>query len=282
MTASVQSLQEGQNQTLQNVRQLQDTEKGLYKKLEAAIAANVSSDEQQQIIDQINKVKELRVSQFGTLNNMADSLKKNVSSTLNNFIDEMGDSIVVVQNELDKSGRRLNKVEEIKNNKLRMAEINTYYGKQYKEGANTLKTILYFCVPLILLFILKKNEVLPEIILNMLITILLVVGGIIVLKKLVTNTFLRDNMNYDEINQLIGSKQNGPTVLEYDIDQLKGVNLMDDINSDATYLAAKLGFACIGSSCCSKGMTFDEDEKKCVIVKPFNAGVNAEYQKVPQ
>lgn len=283
MSATIQTLQEGQNQTIQNVKQLQDTENGLYKQLEAAIAANSDSATQDQIIAQINKVKDMRVSQFNTLNNMSDTLKKNVSGTLNKFIDEMSDSVIVVQNQLNKSDERLNKIEEIKNNKLRMAEINTYYGKQYKENANTMKTIMYFCIPIIILLILKKKELLPEAILNTLITILVVVGAIIILKKLVTNTFMRGNMNYDDINQLISTTNpNVETVIQYDMNELKGSDIMDDLSSDASYLATKLGFACIGSSCCSKGMIFDEKEKKCVEVKPFNAGVNAEYQQVTQ
>jgi len=279
---SAQTLQEGQIQSLQNVKQLQDVEKGLYKQLEAAVAANSDSATQQQIIAQIDKIKEMRESQFAKTTTMYNSLKQNVSSTLNNFIDEMSDSIVIVQDELDKSKIRIDKVEEIKNNKQRMAEINTYYSKQYKEDANTLKTFMYFCVPIIVLLVLKKNEVLPEIILNMLITIISVVGGFVIIRKLVINTFLRDNMDYDEVNQILVPDQVGPTVLEYDEQQLKNVNVIDDINSDANYLASKLGFACIGSSCCSTGMTFDSDQKKCVLVKPFNSGVNAQFQQVPQ
>jgi hypothetical protein len=283
MSASINSLQEGQNQTIQNVKTLQDTENGLYKQLEAAIAANSDTATQDQIIAQINKIKDMRVSQFSSLNNMSDELKKNVSGTLNKFIDEMSDSVVVVQNELNKSDERLNKIEELKNNKLRMAEINTYYGKQYRENAKTMKTIIYVCVPIIILLILKKKQLLPEAILNTLITLILIIGGVIILKKVVTNTFMRDNMNYDEINQLIAtSTPDSETVIQYDMRELKGTNILNDIDADAGYLASKLGFACIGSSCCSDGMMFDKTEKKCVEIKPFNAGVNAEYQGVTQ
>ena len=39
MSASINSLQEGQNQTIQNVKTLQDTENGLYKQLGAMDAS---------------------------------------------------------------------------------------------------------------------------------------------------------------------------------------------------------------------------------------------------
>ena len=269
-----------QGQT-QNDDQLKDAEQGLYRQLEAAIAANSGAETQQQIIAQINKIKEARISKFSTMTSMFDALKNNVSKTLNNFIDEMSDSIHVVQGELDKSKSRLDKVEEIKNNKQRMAEINTYYGKQYKENTSTMKTIMYFSLPIVVLLILRKNGVLPENVLNTLITLILIVGGFVIIRKIFINTFMRDNMNYDEINQLINSDQMGPTVIQYDLNQLEGNNLEADIRSDASYLAAKLGFACIGSSCCSNGMIFDDAEKKCVV-KAFNANVNSEYQKVHQ
>lgn len=283
MSASIQTLQEGQNQTIQNVKTLQNTENSLYKQLEAAIASNSDQATQEQIIAQINKIKEMRVSQFSSLNSMSDSLKKNVSGTLNKFIDEMSDSVVVVQDQLNKSDERLNKIEELKNNKLRMAEINTYYSKQYRENTKTMKTIMYFCIPLIILLILKKKQLLPEALLNTFITLLLVVGGVVIVRKVVMNTFMRDNMNYDEINQLISNNNpSGDTVIQYDEKQLEGTRIMNDIESDAGYLASKLGFACVGSSCCSAGMIFDDKEKKCVSIQPFNADVNAEYQAVSQ
>jgi hypothetical protein len=253
----------------------------LYKKLEASIAANEDSASQEKILAQIKQIKDSQVSQFNSINTMSDSLKKNVSGTLNKFIDEMSSSVNVVQSELDKSKDRLSKIEELKNNKLRMAEINTYYGKQYRENTNTMKTILYVCIPLIILMILKKKELLPAVILNSFITIIVVVGGIIILKKLITNTFLRDNMNYDEIHQLFNVPPgSGPSVIQYDEQQLMGTNIVEDAETDADYLASKLGFGCIGSSCCSPGMSYDETEKKCTIVEPFNNMLSNSYYSV--
>ena len=243
----------------------------LYKKLEASIAANEDSASQEKILAQIKTIKDSQVSQFNSLNTMSNTLKKNVSGTLNKFIDEMSSSVNVVQSELDKSKQRLSKVEELKNNNIRMAEINTYYGKQYRENANTMKTIMYVCIPLIILIILKKKELLPAVILNSFITIIVVIGGIIILRKLITNSFLRDNMNYDEVHPLFNvSTLPGPSVIQYDEAQLRGLNIVGDAETDADALASKLGFACIGSSCCSPGMIFDETEKKCTIVEPFN------------
>lgn len=253
----------------------------LYKKLEASIAANEDSASQEKILAQIKQIKDSQVSNFNSLNTMSNSLKKNVSGTLNKFIDEMSSSVNVVQSELDKSKDRLSKIEELKNNKLRMAEINTYYGKQYRENTNTMKTILYVCIPLIILIILKKKELLPAVILNSFITIIVVVGGIIILKKIITNSYLRDNMNYDEIRPLFTTQTlPGPTVIQYDKAQLMGLNIVDDAKSDADYLASKLGFACIGSSCCSPGMSYDETEKKCTVVEPFNNGGGQTFSPV--
>ena len=264
-----------------NDDQLQATEQVLYQQLEAAVAANSDAATQQQIIAQINQLEDAREAKFSTMESMFDALKNNVSATLNSFIDEMGDSIHVVQGELDKTKIRMNKVEEIKNNKQRMAEINTYYSKQYKEDASTMKTLMYFCLPIVLLLVLKKNGILPENVLNTLITLIVIVGGFVIIKIIFINTFMRDNMNYDEINQLVNFAQVGPTVVEYDIAQLQKSNISEDAITDASYLASKLGFACIGSSCCSSGMIFDDTQGKCVV-QAFNSNVNSEYQGVSQ
>jgi hypothetical protein len=146
-----------------------------------------------------------------------------------------------------------------------------------------MKTIIYFCLPLIVLLVLKKQEIIPNIIINTFITIIAVVGLVIVGKRILTNTFMRDNMNYDELIPINSSgNQMGQTVVQYDINALKGTEIEDDLKSDVAHLASKLGFACIGSSCCSSGMIFDDTEKKCVAVQAFNANVNAEYQAVSQ
>jgi hypothetical protein len=54
------------------------------------------------------------------------------------------------------------------------------------------------------------------------------------LKKLITNTFLRDNMNYDEIHQLFNVPPgSGPSVIQYDEQQLMGTNIVEDAETDA-------------------------------------------------
>ena len=62
--------------------------------------------------------------------------------------------------------------------------------------------------------------------------------------------------------------------------QLMGTNIVEDAETDADYLASKLGFGCIGSSCCSPGMSYDETEKKCTIVEPFNNMLSNSYYSV--
>jgi hypothetical protein len=260
------SLQEGQTKSAQDIQSLKNTEQALYKQLEAAVAANSSSATQEQIMNQITKVNALRMTQLKSLGTMSDSLKKNISGTLTTYTAEMSDSVNVIEDEMKKSKERLNKINELKNNKLRMAEINTYYGKQYKDNANTIKIILYTCIPIILLIILQKKELVPAILINALIVIILAIGSIIVIKRVVVNTFLRDNMNYDELKSL-NVPNAGPSVYQYDMNEYNKLNPASAVSAlvdDSSYLASNLGFSCVGAACCSIGTTFDATQHKCI------------------
>lgn len=275
--SSMSSLQEGQTKSAQDIQSLKDTEQALYKQLEAAVAANSSSATQEQIMNQITTVNALRMTQLKSLGTMSDSLKKNLSGTLTTYTAEMSNSVNVIEDEMKKSKKRLNKINELKNNKLRMAEINTYYGKQYKDNAKTIKIILYTCIPIILLIILRKKELVPAILINALIVIILAIGSIIVIKRVVVNTFLRDNMNYDELKSL-NVPNAGPSVYQYDMNEFNKLNPASAVSAlvdDSSYLASNLGFSCVGAACCSIGTTFDATQHKCTSGAGAGAGAGA-------
>jgi hypothetical protein len=71
-------------------------------------------------------------------------------------------SIDVIENELNDSKRRLNLLQAEKNNKIRLVGINTYYGKQYNAHKQIMKTIVFVCLPVLILTILTNKGILPS------------------------------------------------------------------------------------------------------------------------
>ena len=82
-------------------------------------------------------------------------------------------------------------------NKLRMAEINNYYSAKYDTQSKVMKTIVYFCVPILILGILTKKEFIPQNIALMIISILIGVAVIMVGLQVI-DIMRRDNMNFEE------------------------------------------------------------------------------------
>jgi hypothetical protein len=258
--------QEGETQALYNIQQLQEMEKELYKKLEANAASNASPEEQSIIIKKINELSQLRISLFKTLGNVYDSLQSSVANSRVNLVDQLT-AVGVVEGELNNAKTQLNELETIKNNKMRMVEINTYYGKRYKAHTQIIKKLILICVPLLILAILKKKELIPSIIPEMFIYgvsgLILLVGGYSILMNII-DVYSRDNMDFDEYSWNFNPDSVKPSVYEYDKAQLLGSSMPQDIMSEAQTLALGLGVGCVGANCCSDGMTYDEDNKKCI------------------
>lgn len=258
--------QEGETQALYNIQQLQEMEKELYKKLEANAANNASPEDQSMIIKKINELSQLRISLFKTLGNIYDSIQSSVANSRVNLVDQLT-AVGVVEGELNNAKTQLNELETVKNNKMRMVEINTYYGKRYKAHTQIIKKLILISVPLLILAILKKKDLIPAIIPEMFIYgvsgLIILVGGYSILMNII-DVNSRDNMDFDEYSWSFNPESVKPSVYEYDKAQLLGSTLPQDIMSEAQTLALGLGVGCVGANCCSEGMTYDEDNKKCI------------------
>lgn len=243
--------------TLQSIDELQNLEKQLYTNLEAlASSSNPNVTEQSKIIDQINNLSNTRVNMFNSLSDLYETSQSEVSKSRK----ELMDKIVVakvMENQLNNMKAIMNETQEIKNNKLRMVEINTYYGKRYQAHADLMKLIIKICIVLFILIIINKRQLLPSSIINPL--MLLVVGlGLFFVIKQVWDLSIRDNMNYDKYDYPAMDK--------------------DEISKRASYDYNKVftGFGTLDSwSICGEGTIFNHDKNQC-LVKPVASSTSVE------
>jgi len=236
------NLQERNQQVLDNISQLQTQEKELYTSLDDP---NLTSEQKQQIINKINEISTIRLNLYSGIQDMYSYYQQNVSSSRSTLGQEMT-AIDIIENELNESKKRLNLIQDQKYNKLRLVEINTYYGKRYNAHTNLMKTIVFTCIPLIILAILANKGILPSQLYRVLSAIVIIIAVIILGRQIIDLTN-RDNMNWDEYNWYF-NPNDAPT----------------GDGSQATDPWALPTATCIGSACCYDGSTYDDIKNICV------------------
>jgi len=250
-----------QEVTLMNIQQLQNMEKKLYKKLEA-VAANDPSNvgEQDQIIQKINELSQMRMTMFSQLEDMYMSLQGRVAQSRVDLVDQMTVT-GVVEGQLNAAKASLNQLTNNKNQRMRMVEINTYYSQKYRAQTDLVKTILMFAIPCLILAILVKKSLVPKNIGNAVMAIIIAIGIIVVFRQY-WDISSRSNMAFDEYTWNWDPAANSPTVLEYDIDQISGAK--STIEDEANSFAKEMGLGCVGQNCCADGTKWDSDQMKCI------------------
>lgn len=254
------SLQERNEQVLNNISQLQTQEKKLYASLDNV---SLSSEQKSQIIKRINEISQMRMNLYAGLKDMHSFFQQNVSSSKST----LGQSIAAVnilENELNQSKIRMNLIEDQKQNKLRLVEINTYFGKRYNAHSKLMKTIVLICIPVIILAILANKGILPSNIYKLLVVIILVIGGLLIGLQVI-DIANRDEMNWDEYNWYF-DRENAPS------DSNSGES---DSASDPWETPT---VTCIGSACCYDGSTYDSEKNICVP----NAVYNQEHKETEE
>jgi hypothetical protein len=241
--------------TIKNIKDLQDLEKSLYSQLEntASSPSPPSLQEQEKAIQRINELSNMRATLFGNLQDTYSMNQYQVAQTRNDLVDELT-SVKVIEGELNNSKKQMNALKQEKINKLRMVEINTYYGKRYESHANIMKIIILACIPIIILSVLTKKNIISNNISNVLMAIVVVIF-ILVMWYRIGDILFRDNMDYDQY--------------KFPFDP-QNVDLDNSGTDNVVYLpdALDLGIECVGDSCCKgDNMVYDNASNICVVQK---------------
>jgi len=257
------NIQSQNEEMINDITDLQNIEKDLYKKLQQNSANKPVSQEQavelktiaNGIIKQINDVSDMRMNLYRNLQKNYTFYQNNVAGARETII-EQTTAINIVNDELEKSKDKLVKLQDDKNAKLRSIEINTYYGKQYDDYTELMKLIIYMCVPIIILTILEKRGIIPNNIYSWLFIFIMVVGIYFIGWKIL-NIVNKSKFDYDVYDWFFNF--NNATVTNGDLSaglSIKGPNPFDPY--------------CINGSCCSFGTVFDSSLGVCKVDKATN------------
>jgi hypothetical protein len=236
--------QQTNEQILNDIQTLQTMEQQLFSNLENN--PNLTTQQQQQLVEKMNQLSNMRINLYQTLSGV-NNYYQNALNSSQGTLKEQTAAIYIVENELNTAKRRLEALDMEKINKVRLVEINNYYGDKYVEHGNLMKIIIFTLIPVIILAIINKSGILPDTIYYILVIIVAAIGGYFFWMRF-GSIITRDNMNYQEYDWYF-DPSTAPTG-----------------SSSSTDPWASLGSlgTCIGQDCCSAGQLYDETLDQCV------------------
>ena len=234
------------SQILNDIQSLQNLEQQLFSSLESN--ASLTTTQQQEIINKINDLSKMRINLYQTINGM-NSYFQSALYNSRGTLDQQAAAIQIVENELNKSKRRLKTLEDTKNNKIRLVEINEYYGDKYAEHSQLMKIIIYTLIPMIVLTGIFNMGFLPSVIYYGLIVIISIIAGIFFWFRL-WSIWSRDRMNYQAYDWKFNPNS---------------VSAASGSASDPWLSSLGSVGTCVGNACCTTGMIYDENLDQCVI-----------------
>jgi hypothetical protein len=251
---AVPGIQQNNEQILNDIQSLQQMERQLFTSLETT--PHMSAEQQQKIVEKMNELSNMRINLYKTLSGVNNYFDQALQSSIGSLREQVV-AVGIVENELNKSKQNLQRLEEERNNKIRMVEINSYFGDKYSEHAQLMKVVIYTLIPVIILVLLHRTEVLPSFLYNSLLVVVAAIGGYYFWERY-SSIIMRDNMNYQEYT--------------WYFDPSKAVGERDSTVTGDPWASADIGI-CVGDSCCSDGMTYDTNLNQCV--SPCTGGPSA-------
>jgi hypothetical protein len=139
-------------------------------------------------------------------------------------------------------------------NKRRMAQINTYYTRNYEANTEVMKNIIFVTIALIVLAVLRNKELIPASIATLGVIFVLTLGGIVVGTQ-VFDIIRRNDHDFDKYDW------------NFNEDELNRKQLLQQNSDPANLSEMGMGMApCYGPGCCNIGTKWNESDKKCVPV----------------
>lgn len=246
-------------QTMNNIKNLQNLEKQLYINLQNE-SKNNNKDRQSAIIKQINDISQTRINMFEHLKSVYQLLDDNFESDRNNLANQLT-TLSVVEKNLNNSKKQLNKLENNNAKTLRMTEIDDFFSRKYNAYTKLLQFLIILMIPIIIIILLKRNQTISKQITNILLAIIIIIGLFYIGGSLL-DLSRRNNMIFQEYDFPLNiSESNQKGVIDYDLEQLGF--LKDKAKGEFDNLGNTLSGECVGAECCTKDMVFNTKKSIC-------------------
>lgn len=243
-TTQLEKMSEINEQNLRNIKTLELQEQDLFAELNRM---DTTTERKRQLVDRINELSQIRKNLYDNSRDLYSYYNTNVSAARSTLSQEIS-TIDILEGELNEAKRRFNAIQDQKNDKLRLVQINTYYGKRYNAQTDIMRTIVYACVIIFVLLLLRnKVGILPDRVFILLAGLIVTIAIVRVVYRII-DISNRDNMNFDEYNWKFDPKQ-------------APMNINRDPSAKVPWT---YGITCIGSQCCDSNSEFNVEKNICI------------------
>jgi hypothetical protein len=143
-------------------------------------------------------------------------------------------------------------LKEDNSNKRRMAQVNTYYTRNYEANIDVMKNIIFLSVALILLAVLRNKDLLPSSISTLGVIFVLTLGGIVIGQQ-AYDIIRRNDHDFDKYDW------------NFNEEEMNKKHITQQSDDPANLSEMGMGMApCFGPGCCHVGTKWNESAKKCV------------------
>ena len=161
-------------------------------------------------------------------------------------------AIEFIRKEKERAAKNADSLSQDNLNKRRMAQINTYYTRNYEANTEVMKNIIFLSVALIALAVLRKKELIPDSISTLGVIFVLTLGGIVIGQQ-AYDIIRRNDHDFDKYDWNFN---------EEEMNKKHITQLSDD---PANLSEMGMGMApCFGPGCCHVGTKWNESAKKCI------------------
>ncbi len=243
MSSSANQVETTQEKIIQSIEDLKRMEQELYSQLETSGSNEDDIEKQQNIIQRIENISEIRRDLLNSLTDRYTDIQDNVISSRNDLVQQTA-MVGIVQDELDKATANVETINAEKSNKLRMVELNSYERERYRSYMEIMKIVCISAFIILIFIILGRKNIIPGSMLSLLIGAAFAIAFIMIVIKYL-DIIKRDNLYF------------GKYKFPFDASKFKDSDTGGDVK-----LAG--GTACMNEDCCTAGQTYDPAIAKCV------------------
>lgn len=184
-----------------------------------APAQTIDYGKQGRIMDQIDQLTQMRMNMFKQIQSQFGGDQNDLTGTQKSLASQLA-LAKVAEGQLADMKRQIRKLEDMKNNKLRMVEIGSYEAQRYEAYKTVMFYIFLTAIAMVIVNKTAQLGILPEFLSTGLVAVALVAGAVMVGRKLL-DIGSRSPLNFDKYDfsseTVIQQTQPGyETVLEHD------------------------------------------------------------------
>ena len=202
--------QDNVKKILDKIQYFQNNEQNLITELEKNIAnGTLTNDLKESLINQIGELTEMRINLYANLNTNSQNTIDNLYAS-DVLSGHQGQTIIIIENELNQTKSRLEDLNNLKTNNLRMVQINKYYGDKYQDQSYLMMVVIVICIIIIIIKFLHNKNILPDVLYAILLVVILTIGFIVVFWKMVY-LYSHDDFDYSKYKWAFNT-ENAPKV----------------------------------------------------------------------